>query len=146
MLFDRNYEDAYTDPGSPAKRRTPQGTYVLAQLADDSGARRRRLLMQARRLPASRVIRLRMLLMLPHALTSGLRWALVCQWFAGNLMLFSVLLVGLGGVTSRQQAFHRHPRSGVWRDAADMAEQATLLREHRRVQPSFAAVEQFHGV
>ena len=49
VLFDRNYEDAYTDPGSPAKRRTPQGTYVLAQLADDDGARRRRLLMQARR-------------------------------------------------------------------------------------------------
>ena len=48
VLFDRNYEDAYTDPGSPAKRRTPQGTYVLAQLADETDSGRRRLLMQAR--------------------------------------------------------------------------------------------------
>lgn len=46
VLYDRNYEDAYTDPGSPASRRTPQGTYVLAQLADESGAGRRRLLLQ----------------------------------------------------------------------------------------------------
>lgn len=28
----RNYEDAYTDPGSPATRRTEIGTYVLAML------------------------------------------------------------------------------------------------------------------
>ena len=49
VLFDRNYEDAYTNPGSPANRRTPQGTYVLAQLADESGAGRRRLLLQVRR-------------------------------------------------------------------------------------------------
>jgi len=48
VLFDRNYEDAYTDPGSPAKRRTPQGTYVLAQLADETDSGRRLLLMQAR--------------------------------------------------------------------------------------------------
>jgi hypothetical protein len=32
VLFDRNYEDAYTDPGSPASRRTARGTYVLARL------------------------------------------------------------------------------------------------------------------
>ena len=48
VLFDRNYEDAYTDPGSPAKRRTQQGTYVLAQLDDETESGRRRLLMQAR--------------------------------------------------------------------------------------------------
>lgn len=28
----RNYEDAYTDPGSPASRRTSLGTYVLAMV------------------------------------------------------------------------------------------------------------------
>ena len=32
MLWDRDYEDAYTDPGSPATRRTKMGTYVLATL------------------------------------------------------------------------------------------------------------------
>ena len=32
LLFDRDYEDAYTDPGSPANRRTKRGTYVLAQI------------------------------------------------------------------------------------------------------------------
>ena len=32
VLFDRNYEDAYTDPGSPASRRTGRGTYVLVRL------------------------------------------------------------------------------------------------------------------
>ncbi|KAL6776823.1 hypothetical protein ACKKBF_B31065 [Auxenochlorella protothecoides x Auxenochlorella symbiontica] len=37
VLFDRNYEDAYTDPGSPALRRTRWSTYVLARL---DGARR----------------------------------------------------------------------------------------------------------
>ena len=42
VLFDRNYEDAYTDPGSPATARTPLGTYTLAQLAGPS----RRLLLQ----------------------------------------------------------------------------------------------------
>ncbi|GAB4818840.1 hypothetical protein N2152v2_005886 [Parachlorella kessleri] len=34
VLFDRNYEDAYTDPGSPLTRRTALGTYVLALLDD----------------------------------------------------------------------------------------------------------------
>lgn len=28
----RNYEDVYTDPGSPISRRTAMGTYVLAKL------------------------------------------------------------------------------------------------------------------
>jgi hypothetical protein len=42
VLFDRNYEDAYTDPGSPATARTPLGTYTLAQLAGPG----RRLLLQ----------------------------------------------------------------------------------------------------
>jgi dipeptidyl aminopeptidase/acylaminoacyl peptidase len=32
VLFDRNYEDSYSDPGSPMQRRTSQGTYVLAQV------------------------------------------------------------------------------------------------------------------
>eukprot|EP00884_Botryococcus_braunii_P016558 jgi/Botrbrau1/3586/Bobra.0078s0038.1 len=32
LLWDRNYEDAYTDPGTPATRRTSRGTYVLALL------------------------------------------------------------------------------------------------------------------
>lgn len=32
ILFDRDYEDAYSDPGSPANRRTTRGTYVLAQI------------------------------------------------------------------------------------------------------------------
>lgn len=41
VLFDRCYEDAYTDPGSPASRRTKWGTYVLA-LVDGE----RKLLMQ----------------------------------------------------------------------------------------------------
>jgi len=40
LLFDRNYEDAYGDPGSPLSRRTSLGTYVLARLGG-----RRRLLM-----------------------------------------------------------------------------------------------------
>lgn len=44
VLFDRNYEDAYTDPGSPATARTPLGTYTLAQLAGPG----RRLLLQVR--------------------------------------------------------------------------------------------------
>lgn len=30
----RNYEDAYTDPGSPMSRKTKWNTYVLAQLDD----------------------------------------------------------------------------------------------------------------
>jgi dipeptidyl aminopeptidase/acylaminoacyl peptidase len=40
LLFDRNYEDAYGDPGSPLSRRTALGTYVLARLGG-----KRRLLM-----------------------------------------------------------------------------------------------------
>lgn len=41
VLFDRNYEDVYSDPGSPATRRTPFGTYVIAKLDGE-----RKLLMQ----------------------------------------------------------------------------------------------------
>lgn len=44
ILFDRNYEDSYTDPGSPASRRTERGTYVLAQVAGPGNSKR--LLMQ----------------------------------------------------------------------------------------------------
>ena len=40
LLLDRNYEDAYGDPGSPLSRRTAQGTYVLARV----GGKRRLLL------------------------------------------------------------------------------------------------------
>ena len=32
ILFDRDYEDAYSDPGSPAVRRTHRSTYVIARL------------------------------------------------------------------------------------------------------------------
>jgi len=32
LLYDRNYEDVYTDPGSPLSRRTEWGTYVLAKV------------------------------------------------------------------------------------------------------------------
>jgi len=32
LLFDRQYEDAYSDPGSPVLRRTPLGHYVLAEV------------------------------------------------------------------------------------------------------------------
>ena len=32
ILFDRDYEDAYSDPGSPALRRTHRSTYVIARL------------------------------------------------------------------------------------------------------------------
>ena len=31
-MFDRDYEDAYSDPGSPALRRTSRSTYVIARL------------------------------------------------------------------------------------------------------------------
>ncbi len=34
VRFPRNYEDAYTDPGSPMSRKTHWNTYVLAQLDD----------------------------------------------------------------------------------------------------------------
>lgn len=32
LLFDRNYEDSYTDPGSPMMRRTELGQYVLMEV------------------------------------------------------------------------------------------------------------------
>ncbi|PKA48503.1 putative glutamyl endopeptidase, chloroplastic [Apostasia shenzhenica] len=32
ILFDRSSEDAYSDPGSPMMRRTPEGTYVIAKI------------------------------------------------------------------------------------------------------------------
>ncbi len=41
LLICRNYEDAYTDPGSPASRRTSLGTYVLAMVDNQ-----KKLLMQ----------------------------------------------------------------------------------------------------
>ena len=43
----RNYEDAYSDPGSPVTRRTPQGSFVLAMVDDQ-----KKLLMQGERMPA----------------------------------------------------------------------------------------------
>ena len=46
VLFDRNYEDAYTDPGGPASRRTSRGTYVLARLVGSG-----ELIMQGARWP-----------------------------------------------------------------------------------------------
>lgn len=33
IVFDRSYEDRYSDPGSPMLRRTPLGTYVIAQFS-----------------------------------------------------------------------------------------------------------------
>ena len=44
----RNYEDAYSDPGSPVTRRTPQGSFVLAMVDDQ-----KKLLMQGDCMPAS---------------------------------------------------------------------------------------------
>jgi len=32
VLFDRSYEDVYSDPGSPLSRRTSRGTYILAKI------------------------------------------------------------------------------------------------------------------
>eukprot|EP00897_Mesotaenium_endlicherianum_P002958 jgi/Mesen1/2690/ME000167S01839 len=40
ILFDRSYEDSYSDPGSPMVRRTSQGTYVLARILMPDGAHR----------------------------------------------------------------------------------------------------------
>ncbi|CAM6051998.1 unnamed protein product [Sphagnum compactum] len=37
LLFDRSYEDVYSDPGSPIMRRTSLGTYVLAQFQNSAG-------------------------------------------------------------------------------------------------------------
>ena len=41
----RDYEDAYSDPGSPMSRRTPLGTYVLAILENQGGFKGRQLLL-----------------------------------------------------------------------------------------------------
>ncbi|KAG2482623.1 hypothetical protein HYH03_018465 [Edaphochlamys debaryana] len=35
IIFDRNYEDVYTDPGSPLTRRTEWGTYAIARVTPD---------------------------------------------------------------------------------------------------------------
>lgn len=43
ILFDRSYEDAYSDPGSPVQRRLPNGHYVLAEVDQP-----RQLLMQGK--------------------------------------------------------------------------------------------------
>lgn len=49
MLWERSYEDAYADPGSPALARTDTGTYVLARLSGGgSPSSSRRLLMTGR--------------------------------------------------------------------------------------------------
>lgn len=32
LVWDRDYEDAYNDPGAPMARRTELGTYVIARL------------------------------------------------------------------------------------------------------------------
>ena len=32
LLYDRDYEDSYDEPGSPLSRRMPDGTYLLAQI------------------------------------------------------------------------------------------------------------------
>lgn len=32
LLFDRQYEDVYSDPGSPLSRRTDNGTYIIAKV------------------------------------------------------------------------------------------------------------------
>ncbi|KAL7200326.1 hypothetical protein ACSBR1_032283 [Camellia fascicularis] len=36
ILFDRSYEDVYSDPGSPMLRRTPAGTYVIAKVMKEN--------------------------------------------------------------------------------------------------------------
>ncbi|XWS76649.1 hypothetical protein CRYUN_Cryun01aG0195500 [Craigia yunnanensis] len=36
ILFDRSFEDVYSDPGSPMLRRTPAGTYVIAKLRKEN--------------------------------------------------------------------------------------------------------------
>eukprot|EP00850_Spirogloea_muscicola_P015508 SM000119S25651 [mRNA] locus=s119:274744:280961:+ [translate_table: standard] len=40
VLFDRSYEDSYSDPGSPMLRRTKWGSYVLARIATADGKRK----------------------------------------------------------------------------------------------------------
>ncbi|XP_073158442.1 probable glutamyl endopeptidase, chloroplastic isoform X2 [Henckelia pumila] len=37
ILFDRSFEDVYSDPGSPMLRRTPTGTYVIAKIKKEGG-------------------------------------------------------------------------------------------------------------
>lgn len=48
MVFDRNYEDSYSAPGSFVSRRSPLGTSVLAQIAgtDSEGRPTRSMLLQ----------------------------------------------------------------------------------------------------
>lgn len=36
ILFDRSYEDVYSDPGSPMLRRTQAGTYVIAKVKKEN--------------------------------------------------------------------------------------------------------------
>lgn len=36
ILFDRSFEDVYSDPGSPMLRRTPTGTYVVAKIRKEN--------------------------------------------------------------------------------------------------------------
>ncbi|GKC25334.1 hypothetical protein Tco_1027484 [Tanacetum coccineum] len=36
LLFDRSFEDVYSDPGSPMFRRTPAGTYVIAEFKKEN--------------------------------------------------------------------------------------------------------------
>ena len=43
-VFDRSYEDAYSNPGSPMLRRTSMGTYILASVVDEKGGRERLVL------------------------------------------------------------------------------------------------------
>lgn len=37
LLFERSYEDRYGDPGTPVRRRTPRGTFVMRTTADGKG-------------------------------------------------------------------------------------------------------------
>jgi len=45
VLFDRDYEDVYSDPGSPMSRRNPDGTYTIAILQNQGGYEGRQLLL-----------------------------------------------------------------------------------------------------
>lgn len=40
LIFDRSYEDRYSDPGSPMSRRTSMGTYLLAEILLEDGKTR----------------------------------------------------------------------------------------------------------
>ena len=46
VLFDRNYEDSYTDPGAPMTRRTARDTRVLMTIDSEGSSPGRKLLMQ----------------------------------------------------------------------------------------------------